>query len=818
MKSRKFIIYIFVLCLIKHVIIKQRTNISSYSIRNRTFSCTMYTPEKLNWCNLENFYIKGHDRVYYPAQVDTNHNVFRYGIAPFEGVTNITSFTTNYMDQHIKSDHSWYVNVDPNLTNANGIDNAITIKGETWISNCWRQKPNTAHPNHFMMGIGPIISHILYNPSIELPDTIILHQCIYRETVKLQHTIMQIFYKILGDRRKPRVINIPYSEKSPTYFVEHAKFQPQWMGALPLGQTGSYDSKIKNKFSNYLPGLLKVPFDITSACQNNKLRIGIFYRTGGALRRFVNMKEVIETAKKISSSVFTFTTNGSMTILEQAKAYNSFDILIAPHGSQHFNAIWINHYPTASIEICVNTFNVGHWKWITEHSDWSEGHVPDLNSTPNCLHQADGINCDMIVNLTKLEQKIRDAQDFICNKTNNATASLNPLKREKGILQKSNPNLTPELKSFIKLNRKELNTGDMLEITSNICQYYRITFQSIDTFHTEYGLGCASCSNCVIKTHITRPGIYNVSARSILQEDSLHLTDVSFIKNSLREKKMIPVFPSQIKVISSKKEYKTCDLKNWVDGDWVLQTDIIKNSWVDTQWKPTCHFVNENNLHGWIHIYGDSNSRGVHRYICKQLNLERHGAKDANGVHRHYWCGNKTLLITQEWWYIENTGKMLSKFKPTSFWHVLTKTSFNKPRISIVSFGSHADNIAVNQAKAVQMKIMNSIPTPYIIQFVTAVSEFKIPNTFDKNGVSQGVTRNNDRINAKNQISKKLCDIMPRCITTIDLFSVSLKGVPWIYADAVHVWDHRGFPFYAEIVLYVLSKTITTADLKSRHL
>ena len=77
---------------------------------------------------------------------------------------------------------------------------------------------------------------------------------------------------------------------------------------------------------------------------------------GGAL---VITDNDLETAKKISSSVFTFTTNGSMTILEQAKAYNSFDILITPHGSQHFNAIWINHYPTASIEIGVNTIRPG---------------------------------------------------------------------------------------------------------------------------------------------------------------------------------------------------------------------------------------------------------------------------------------------------------------------------------------------------------------------------------------------------------------------------------------------------------------------------
>jgi hypothetical protein len=71
-----------------------------------------------------------------------------------------------------------------------------------------------------------------------------------------------MFDNILGNRTKPRIINIPYSEESPTYFVEHAKFQPQWMEALPLGQTGSYDSKIKNKFSSYLPGLPNVPFDM----------------------------------------------------------------------------------------------------------------------------------------------------------------------------------------------------------------------------------------------------------------------------------------------------------------------------------------------------------------------------------------------------------------------------------------------------------------------------------------------------------------------------------------------------------------------------
>ena len=406
-------------------LISQQPRVSKW---NRSFDCTIYAPEKLKWCNLEYFYIKGHDGLYFPLQVDTTHWVFnRFFGKPFQMVTNRTLFTTAYIGQHLPSHNKWYKNVDKQSTNANGIDNAIILKGKSWISNCWRQKPGSSHIFHFMMGIGPIISHILYNPSIELPDTIILHQCIYRETVKVQYTVMQIFYKILGDRRKPRIINIPYSEKSPTYFVEHAKFQQHPYDALPLGQTGSYDSKIKNKFSSYLPGLLKVPFDIASACQRNELRIGIFYRTNqfpksyNNFRRFSNMKEVIETAKKISSSVFTFTTNGSMTILEQAKAYNSFDILITPHGSQNVNAIWINHYPTASIEIVANPVNTQHWKWITDHVEFSEGHRPDLNATPNCLREGllASRNCDLFVNLTKLERNIHSAKEYICNKTKN---------------------------------------------------------------------------------------------------------------------------------------------------------------------------------------------------------------------------------------------------------------------------------------------------------------------------------------------------------------------------------------------------------------
>jgi len=83
-------------------------------------------------------------------------------------------------------------------------------------------------------------------------------------------------------------------------------------------------------------------------------RIKIFQRTlTSALRAFVNLEEVIATAQQYTTiPVEVVSTTENHTIQEQIRLFNSFDILITPHGSHLANGIFVMRpYTKAVIEI-----------------------------------------------------------------------------------------------------------------------------------------------------------------------------------------------------------------------------------------------------------------------------------------------------------------------------------------------------------------------------------------------------------------------------------------------------------------------------------
>ena len=344
----------------------------------------------------------------------------------------------------------------------------------------------------------------------------------------------------------------------------------------------------------------------------------------------------------------------------------------------------------------------------------------------------------------------------------------------------------------LKLNTARLYTNETLTISSNACQLYRISFQSTRAFQTQYSLGCSSCSNCVIRTKFTRPGNYTVSAMSILQEDSLNLTDHTFIKNTLTRKNSLPVSHSQIEVLPSSKPQIKCDLTNWIDGDWV-----------DGQWNTACSLSKNKISSGWIHMYGDSVQRGIHQRMCKQYGFKMFGGseKDVNKRSYNNWCKNDTLLITCEWNYLHKWGIM--GYKKWKTWNEISNTSMQKPNVVLLSFGSHYPILSVQQSQVAYANAMKKMTVRYIMQGITAVDEFRIPKHYWKQNLSQAVVRNNDRIYFKNQVAKKLCDADSNCLAYIDLFNMSLKGVPKIYGDAVHSYD--GYSSYLQIILYIMN-------------
>jgi len=379
--------------------------------------------------------VNGLDGVYLSNPTAKDYKEIFKMSPPFRGHTSTTFW--------FEAKHA-YTGKDMNYT----ATEPLYLNGSTWITNCWRQSSRSKHIAHFMQGMGLMFSRLLQYT--DWPDNIVFHQC-----VKLNNSfgraILDIYYDIIKPRRTPRLIFIPYSGNSPTYHIESAEFHPSMFTGF-LGPTGLYHRKTRQMFLEHYRGSLPSTFHTLKACQKDKVIIGIYFRSGKHTikRQFVNMDDVIKTAKQFSSEVFTFTTNESTPIESQAKLYNSFDILVTPHGSHNINALWINHYPTASIEIVYKNWNFGHWDWITDHTSLSEGHTIERTDNGPCLLNTDGncashcetsaetyewrrvcawkvcaacrqceqamkpIQCDIKVNITLLEDELRKAKKFIC--------------------------------------------------------------------------------------------------------------------------------------------------------------------------------------------------------------------------------------------------------------------------------------------------------------------------------------------------------------------------------------------------------------------
>jgi Glycosyltransferase 61 len=76
--------------------------------------------------------------------------------------------------------------------------------------------------------------------------------------------------------------------------------------------------------------------------QKTATRIAVFQRTGTAmLRSFINLAEVVDLAQSYTSlPVKVMTVNGSTPFRAQIRLFNTFDVLISPHGSHLANGIF----------------------------------------------------------------------------------------------------------------------------------------------------------------------------------------------------------------------------------------------------------------------------------------------------------------------------------------------------------------------------------------------------------------------------------------------------------------------------------------------
>lgn len=241
------------------------------------------------------------------------------------------------------------------------------VSGRSIMANCFRMGLRSTQPAHYLFGMGKVFSHLVSLNMGEQPvlpiDNVILHQCQNPFIFDFGAVTMRMFWRygveIGAFNEKTTLVVIPTNDKrkeAATYCLEDVRYNV-WFGGQSLGRNSEEVVKIfREKLIAHAQREIPNGINLSSPKSDRTLRIKIFQRTSqtsNRMRRFTNLHEVVDLASKYTypgTSVDVLLVDDSTPFWEQVRIFNSFDILITPHGSQLTNGIFTLHR-TAIIEV-----------------------------------------------------------------------------------------------------------------------------------------------------------------------------------------------------------------------------------------------------------------------------------------------------------------------------------------------------------------------------------------------------------------------------------------------------------------------------------
>ena len=267
------------------------------------------------------------------------------------------------------------------------------MTGATLVVGCWRIARNRRQPSHFMFGFGKLFALLNDDHQPFHLDNVVFFQCPDHQ-VGPKTDFFNAVWNIIHDsgrhsgwfNHSTRFFSVGKDETRPLlcadsiYFDHHVGYS--------LGQNADITiSAWRRNIQRYLDN---VPADASSfskggnqtrTCGRHKLRIAIFFRSeGSALRKFSNLNDVLQVAENITPEVRMVTLNSNSTFVEAVDYFNSFDILITPHGSHLTSGILISENARPSIiEVVATCVNDDFRKNLENHFAHyriSVGHVP----------------------------------------------------------------------------------------------------------------------------------------------------------------------------------------------------------------------------------------------------------------------------------------------------------------------------------------------------------------------------------------------------------------------------------------------------------
>ena len=245
------------------------------------------------------------------------------------------------------------------------------LGGHSIMLHCWRSPSH--NPLHFLFGFGALYSAILDSPDRTPLDHVIFHQCPNPHINALFRTFWEVLLmegydqRIINDNTTFHVVsdlsrlvcmkNVTGNEwlQAP-YF---ATFEREW-----LSWKRQLFRYLKHRHPELIESALMASDDRSTS--TSSVRIAIFQRkeAGNGLRLYVNLPDVLSLVKNYTQRYSVITTSPETNLTTMITDFNSFDILITPHGSHIANALFTLREDVVIIETVGMLINDQSATWL----------------------------------------------------------------------------------------------------------------------------------------------------------------------------------------------------------------------------------------------------------------------------------------------------------------------------------------------------------------------------------------------------------------------------------------------------------------------
>ena len=332
----------------------------------------------------------------------------------------------------------------------------IKLSGKTLLLQCWRG--GKTQPAHFMFGYGKLFGGIVTGQPSTPYDNVVIFQCPVPYRTEFFKTVWEmVFFRGLQKGWYTTSTRFfaanDHSDYNPYFCMESVTYdasvgmllgsnEPKvlsaWRVEVERVISRELQERARAKIAQTVPtNSHRLERSCESECISN-LEVSILQREEGtAKRRFVNLDEVIELVSEYTTNLKIISVHSDMRFRDTLDAFNSFDILLTPHGSHLTNGLFITSNLTSIIEVVATCFNLDWQKNLHEFADYhiSQGHqvVNDsLNkdvlrcndqtvfcSRQNCSLKMKKkmVQSDLIVNLTVLRADIEKSIETRCSCT-----------------------------------------------------------------------------------------------------------------------------------------------------------------------------------------------------------------------------------------------------------------------------------------------------------------------------------------------------------------------------------------------------------------